>query len=47
MGARPLKRFIQSQLETKVASYLLRENPKPETTVEVSAETGSLTVQGK
>lgn len=47
MGARPLKRFIQSQLETKVASYLLRENPKPETTVEVSAEAGSLTVQGK
>lgn len=47
MGARPLKRFIQSQLETKVASYLLRENPKPETTVEVAAEAGSLTVQGK
>ncbi len=43
-GARPLKRFIQSQLETLVARTIIRDDPAPETVMTVDAADGMLTV---
>ena len=34
-GARPLKRFIQSKLETLVAQYIIGKDPAPETVLRV------------
>lgn len=34
-GARPLKRFIQSQIETLVARRILAEDPQPGTVITV------------
>ena len=34
-GARPLKRFIQSKLETLVAQYIIGKDPAPETVLKV------------
>jgi len=34
-GARPLKRYLQSQLETQIARWILTEDPAPDTTVTV------------
>ena len=41
-GARPLKRAIQSQLENPLANRLLRGEFSPGSTIEVSAEDGTL-----
>ena len=44
-GARPLKRFLQSRVETLIARKLIAENIAPETTVTVDAENGTLTAR--
>jgi len=41
-GARPLKRFIQSQIETLVARKILAEDPEPGTTIMVDYADGGL-----
>ena len=44
-GARPLKRFIQSHLETALARAILSEDPAPESTLKVDVENGQFTVK--
>jgi ATP-dependent Clp protease ATP-binding subunit ClpB len=46
-GARPLKRFLQSRVETLIARKLIAENIAPETTVTVDAENGVLTARAE
>ncbi len=41
-GARPLKRYIQSKLETLVARFIIRQDPAPGTTIIADAEDGKL-----
>ena len=41
-GARPLKRFIQSRVETLVAREIIARDPAPGTTLTVDAEDGKL-----
>ncbi|MDR2655049.1 MAG: ATP-dependent chaperone ClpB [Oscillospiraceae bacterium] len=43
-GARPLKRYLQSQAETLVARALISGDPEPESTVRVNAENDRLGV---
>ena len=43
-GARPLKRFLQSKLETLIARKILSSDPAPGTTLTVDAKNGELTV---
>ncbi|MBQ7163978.1 MAG: ATP-dependent chaperone ClpB [Clostridia bacterium] len=44
-GARPLKRFIQSRVETLLARYIVGENPEPNVTLAVDEEYGDLVVK--
>lgn len=44
-GARPLKRYIQSKLETLVARYIIAGNPAPGTTVHVGVQNGALALE--
>ncbi|MBO6020137.1 MAG: AAA family ATPase, partial [Clostridia bacterium] len=44
-GARPMKRFLQSKLETLIARKILSSDPAPGTTLTVDAENGELTVR--
>ncbi len=46
-GARPIKRFIQSGLETILAREMIKGDVAPESTLTVSAENGTLTVKAK
>ncbi|MBP3918880.1 MAG: ATP-dependent chaperone ClpB [Clostridia bacterium] len=41
-GARPLKRYIQSKVETLVARTIIADDPAPETTITVDAQNGTL-----
>ena len=41
-GARPLKRFIQSSLETMIAKKIIADDIAPYTTLTVDYENGSL-----
>ena len=43
-GARPLKRFLQSEIETLIAKKIIREDIAPETVLTVDYENGRLTV---
>ena len=43
-GARPLRRFLQSQVETRLAEVILREDPAPGSTLAVDADGDRLTV---
>ncbi len=43
-GARPLKRFLQSRVETLIARKIIADNPLPESTVTVDTENGELSV---
>ena len=45
-GARPLKRFIQSHVETPIARYIISGNPAPNSTIAVEYENGGLTIKG-
>ncbi len=42
MGARPLKRFMQSTLETLLAQKIIAENPQPGTVITVDCENDKL-----
>ena len=44
-GARPLKRFIQSKVESLIARFILRADPAPDTTVTVDCENDELVVR--
>ena len=43
-GARPLKRYLQSKVETLLARTIIREDVAPDTTLVVDAENGNLVV---
>ena len=43
-GARPLKRYLQSHVETLLARKIIAEDPAPETTLVVDMEDNALTV---
>ena len=44
-GARPLKRFIQSRVETAIAKCILRDDPAPGDTVTVDVTDGEITAR--
>ena len=44
-GARPLKRFIQSKLETLLARAIIGGNIVPETTLEIDCENATLIIR--
>ena len=44
-GARPLKRFIQSQIETRLARKIISDDPLPGTVLTVDAENGQIIVR--
>ncbi|MBR6745444.1 MAG: AAA family ATPase, partial [Clostridia bacterium] len=44
-GARPLKRFLQSRVETLIARKMIAEDVVPESTITVDAENGVLTAR--
>ncbi len=44
LGARPLRRFIQSQVETALAREIIRSDPQPGTTLLVDVQNGEITV---
>ncbi|MBO5344705.1 MAG: AAA family ATPase, partial [Clostridia bacterium] len=46
-GARPLKRFIQSTIETMLAKTLISTNIKPKSTIVVDAENDELKIEVK
>lgn len=41
-GARPLKRFLQSSVETAVAKIIIAEDPEPDSTIEIDSDGNSL-----
>ena len=43
-GARPLRRFIQSRLETLIARAIIRDDPKPGSTLTVDLSNGDLII---
>ncbi len=43
-GARPLRRYIQSKLETILARYIIAEDPAPDTVVRVDVKDGALAI---
>ncbi len=45
-GARPLKRLIQSQVETLVARYIIGQDPAPDTTLQVDLQQNQLAITG-
>lgn len=46
-GARPLKRYIESNVETKVAKAILKGNMDEGDTIVVDASNGEITVSSK
>lgn len=44
-GARPLKRYIQSKVETLIARYIIGNDPSPDATVTVDVSGDTLTVR--
>ncbi len=44
-GARPLKRFISSNIETLIAKKIIGENIEPESNIEVDLVNGRLTAK--
>ena len=44
-GARPLKRFLQSEIETLIAKKIIGENIAPDSEITVDFENGKLTVE--
>ncbi|HIH77795.1 MAG TPA: hypothetical protein HA341_02560, partial [Halobacteria archaeon] len=46
-GARPLKRVIQNEIETRLARMILAGDIKEGSTVLLSAENGELVIQAK
>lgn len=46
-GARPLKRFLQSEIETLIAKKIIGENIAPDSEITVDFQNGRLTVESK
>lgn len=46
-GARPLRRFIQSRIETLIAKKIIAEDPEPDSTMSVEYENGKFCVEIK
>ena len=46
-GARPLKRFLQSNVETLIARLMIAEDLAPDTRVTVDIENGRLTAKAE
>ncbi len=44
-GARPLRRYLQSRVETRLAQYILKNDPAPGTVLTVDVEDGEITVK--
>ncbi|MBR1864073.1 MAG: ATP-dependent chaperone ClpB [Ruminococcus sp.] len=44
-GARPLRRFIQSHIETLIAKKIIADDPEPDSTVKVDYQEGRFTVE--
>ena len=44
-GARPLKRYLQSRVETLLARKIIADDPEPDSTLTVDSENGVLTVK--
>lgn len=44
-GARPLKRYIQSKVETLIARYIIGNDPSPDTTITVDVSGDTLSVK--
>ena len=44
-GARPLKRYLQSKVETMLAKKILETDLKPDSVLTVDEENGDLTVK--
>ena len=44
-GARPLKRFIQSQIETLAARAIIADDPAPDTVIRIDVKNGALAAQ--
>ncbi len=44
-GARPLKRYLQSHIETLIAKRLIADDPAPDSTARVDLEDGGFTVR--
>ena len=44
-GARPLKRFIQSKVETLLAREIIGGDIEPETTLKIDCENASLVIK--
>ena len=44
-GARPLKRFIQSRVETPIASFIIKNNPEAGTLITVDCGNDGLYLQ--
>ncbi|MGN1039895.1 MAG: ATP-dependent chaperone ClpB [Candidatus Fimimonas sp.] len=44
-GARPLKRYLQAQVETPIARFIIRENPKANTVITVDCNADGLFIK--
>jgi len=44
-GARPMRRYIETTVNTLIAKYILKTNPTPNTVLVLDAENGELTVK--
>ncbi len=44
-GARPMRRYIETNVETLIAKYIIECNPKPFTRVTVISDNGTLSIQ--
>lgn len=45
-GARPLKRYLQTHVETPIAKFIIQQNPKAGTVVTVDCTAGGLEING-
>ena len=46
-GARPLKRYLQSAVETLAARVIIANDPAPDSTIVIDAENGELTARAE
>ncbi len=46
-GARPLKRYIQKELETRISKLIISSDPQPDSTIIADVENGSIVVRIK
>ncbi len=46
-GARPLKRLLQSQVETLVARYIVEHDPEPDTELVIDFDGSKITISGR